>query len=201
MKDEYLYKTKKPKLATIIRKTVFFIIESALCVLLGYLIVRFAIEKTIMVGNSMEKTLNGDDVLIVNKLAYFRDTPDRFDVIAFNQSRNEHSFYNIKRVIGLPGDKIQISGGKVFINGEELKEKISVEEMRLPGLAEDEITLLENEYFVLGDNRNLSEDSRYSNIGLVSGNDIIGKVVLRISPELAIVDKLNLRTESSGENK
>ncbi len=201
MKDEYLYKTKKPKLATIIRKTVFFMIESALCVLLGYLIVRFAIEKTIMVGNSMEKTLNGDDVLIVNKLAYFRDTADRFDVIAFNQSRNEHSFYNIKRVIGLPGDKIQISGGNVFINGEELKEKISVEEMRLPGLAEDEITLLENEYFVLGDNRNLSEDSRYSNIGLVSGNDIIGKVVLRISPELAIIDKLNLRTESSGENK
>ena len=193
--DEFLYKTKKPKIATVIRKIIFFIIESALCILLGWLVIRYAVEKTVMVGNSMEKTLNADDVLIVNKLSYFRSKPERFDVIVFNQSKNEHSFYNVKRVIGLPGDTISIANGKVYINGEELTEKVNVEAMRLSGLAEEEITLLENEYFVLGDNRNLSEDSRYSNIGLISESEIIGKVVLRIRPSLAIIDKLNLNED------
>ena len=81
------------------------------------------------------------------------------------------------------------------LNGTEFSEKVNVESMRLSGIADDPVTLLENEYFVLGDNRNLSEDSRYSNIGLVSINDIIGKAVLRISPKVALIDKLNLNPE------
>ena len=199
MSDDFIYKTKKPKASKIIKKVVFFILESVIAVALGYAVIRFATEKTIMVGGSMEKTLFNDDVLIINKLAYRKEGPKRNDVIVFNQSRNEHSFYNVKRVIGIPGDTVEIMNGKVYINGEEFSEKVNVESMRLSGIADDPVTLLENEYFVLGDNRNLSEDSRYSNIGLVSVNDIIGKAVLRISPKVALIDKLNLNPEHKSE--
>ncbi len=195
MSDDLIYKTKKPKVSKIIKRVIFFVLESVIAVALGYAVITFATEKTVMVGGSMEKTLFNDDVLIINKLAYRKEGPKRNDVIVFNQSRNEHSFYNVKRVIGIPGDTVEIMNGKVYINGAEFSEKVNVESMRLSGIADDPVTLLENEYFVLGDNRNLSEDSRYSNIGLVSVNDIIGKAVLRISPKVALIDKLNLNPE------
>ena len=108
----------------------------------------------------------------------------------FKQSGKEHSYYNIKRVIGIPGDTIEITDGLVYINGTRLEEEIPVEPMRLSGLAAEPITLEEDEYFVLGDNRNASEDSRFANIGLVVREDIIGEAWLRLSP-FSIVGKIN----------
>lgn len=177
----------------------FFILESALAIVLGWLVIKYAVDKTIMIGDSMSTTFSDKDVLIVNKLAYRKNIPERFDVIVFNQSSSEHSFWTIRRVIGIPGDRIQIKEGKVYINGEMLEEKINVEDMRLSGVAENEIELFENEFFVLGDNRNNSEDSRFSSVGLISYNDIIGEVVLRMKPSLAIVNKMNLAEKEEEE--
>jgi len=187
--DMYLY-SKRPKIKKIIKSIVWWIVEIVLVVLAAYLIIEYALEKTTMMGVSMSTTLEDGEKIIVNKLAYWRNEPDRYDVIVFKQSGNEHSYYNIKRVIGLPGDTIEIIDGFVYIGGEKLKEVIPVEAMRVAGLAEDAIVLQENEYFVLGDNRNSSEDSRFANIGIVVKSDIIGKAWLRLSP-FSIIDKIN----------
>ena len=88
----------------------------------------------------------------------------------------------MKRVIGLPGETVEIVNGMVYIDGRKLEEVISVEPMRVAGLADKAILLGENEYFVLGDNRNNSEDSRFSNVGVVDMEDIVGRAILRIFP-------------------
>ena len=106
---------------------------------------------------------------------------------------------SIKRVVGLPGETLQIVDGAVHINGEEIKEKINCEKMLIPGLAKDAITLEEGEYFVLGDNRNNSEDSRFANVGTVVEGEIIGKAWLRLN-EFGFVGTMNLRREE-GEEK
>ena len=143
-----------------------------------------------MMGVSMDATLNDGDKIIINKLAYWRDEPKRYDVIVFSQSKSGHGYHNIKRVIGLPGETVEIIKGMVYINGKLLEEVIDVEAMRVAGLADEPIVLDENEFFVLGDNRNYSEDSRFANIGIVVKSDIIGKAWLRLEP-FSIVDKLN----------
>lgn len=187
--DMNLY-SKKPKYKKILRNIGLWILEIAAVILAAYLIIEYGVEKTTMLGASMETTLQDGNKIIVNKLAYIRKEPKRYDVIVFKQSGREHSYYNIKRVIAVPGDTVEISGGLVYVNGRLLEEKIPVEPMRLSGLAAEPVTLEENEYFVLGDNRNSSEDSRFANIGMIVEEDIIGKAWLRLSP-FSIVDKIN----------
>ena len=182
--------SKKPKWKKYVKALVLWIVEIALVILAAYLIIEYAVEKTTMVGVSMNTTLNDGEKIIINKLAYLRDEPERFDVIVFSQSKSGHGYYNIKRVIGLPGETVEIINGAVYINGEKLREEIEVEAMRVAGLAEDAIVLGENEFFVLGDNRNYSEDSRFANIGIIVKDDIIGKAWLRLEP-FSIIDKIN----------
>ncbi len=182
--------SKKSKWKKYVKALVLWIVEIALVILAAYLIIEYAVEKTTMMGISMNTTLNDGDKIIINKLSYLRDEPDRFDVIVFSQSKTGHGYYNIKRVIGLPGETVEIINGAVFINGEKLRERITVEAMRVAGLAEEAIVLGENEFFVLGDNRNYSEDSRFANIGIIVKEDIIGKAWLRLEP-FSIIDKIN----------
>lgn len=176
------------------RKTIFkiliWIIEIVAVVLIAFYIINFALEKTTMLGNSMEVTLKAQDKVIINKLAYVFKDPKRYDVIVFKQSGDEHNYYNIKRIIGLPGETVQIKGGFVYINGEVLEEPMVVDLIQMGGLANDEIVLEEDEYFVLGDNRNISEDSRFANIGNVVFDDIIGKAWIRLSP-FDFISKIN----------
>ena len=181
---------KKPKWKKYVKGLVLWVIEIALVILAAYFIIEYAVEKTTMMGVSMSTTLNDGDKIIINKIAYLRDEPERFDVIVFSQSKNGHGYYNIKRVIGLPGETVEIINGAVYINGEKLREVIEVEAMRVAGLAEETIVLGENEFFVLGDNRNYSEDSRFANIGIIVKEDIIGKAWLRLEP-FSIIDKIN----------
>lgn len=176
----------------IIFKVILWIAELAIVIGLAYFIVQFAIEKTTMLGSSMNDTLLTEDKIIINKLSYLFKDPNRFDIIVFKQSGKEHSYYNIKRVIGLPGETVQIKDGSVYINDELLTEPVNVELIHVPGLAEDAIVLEEDEYFVLGDARNNSEDSRFANIGTVVKNEIIGKAWLRSAPDFAFISKLNL---------
>ena len=187
--DMYLY-SKKPKKKQIIKAIILWIVEILLVIGAAYLIIEYAVEKTTMMGASMSSTLKDEEKIIINKLAYIRKNPERFDVIVFKQSSNEHSYYNIKRVIGIPGDTVEIVEGYVFINGEKLNEVIDVEVMRVAGIAQEPVELQENEFFVLGDNRNSSEDSRFANVGIVVKKDIIGKAWIRLKP-FAIIDKIN----------
>ena len=135
-------------------------------------------------GVSMQPTLSDGDNLIVDKLSYRFHDPDRFDIIVFPQ---EDGRYFIKRIIGLPGENVRIDeDGFIYINGEKLQESYGKEVMLDPGLAKDGIQLGADEYFVLGDNRNNSEDSRYADIGNVKKKYIVGKLWFTISPRSKI---------------
>ncbi len=134
-------------------------------------------------GNSMQPLLDARDVVLVNRLAYDLGKPGRFDVVVFER---EDAKKNVKRVIGLPGETVQIKDGLVFIDGSPLKAQNGLEQVSLAGMAENPIALGEDEYFLLGDNRDSSEDSRFANIGNVKREQIQGKVWLRILPLLKL---------------
>lgn len=173
---------RKEKIQKILIEIIIWVIEILVVIGVAYFIVNYAVEKSSMVGDSMRPILMNEDKIIINKFAYRFTDPKRFDIIVFKQNGKEHSFYNIKRIIGLPGEKVLIQDGIVYINGAPLEEKIEVELMITAGIVADEILLDENEYFVLGDNRNSSEDSRFSNLGNVVSEDIIGKAWIRLDP-------------------
>ena len=146
------------------------------------LIIHYVGQRTEVSGSSMENTLSDGDNLIVDKISYRFHDPERYDIIIFPYKYEEDTYY-IKRIIGLPGEHVRIDdSGNIYINGKVLKESYGREVIQDPGIARDEITLGEGEYFVLGDNRNNSIDSRWSDVGNVSREDIVGKVVLRIYP-------------------
>ena len=147
-----------------------------------YLIITFVGQRTKVNGDSMLPNLTHGDNLIMDKLSYrFRD-PERFEVVIFPCPTDPETYY-IKRVIGLPGETVQIMDGKVYINGEELTEDIyGIEPIEEPGIAYEPIEIGEDEYFVLGDNRPVSRDSRYAEVGLISGEDIEGRVFVRVFP-------------------
>ena len=147
----------------------------------SYLIVTFVGQRTEVSGSSMETTLSSGDQLIVDKISYrFRD-PKRYDIVVFPY-RYEESTYYIKRIIGLPGETVQIVDGMVYINGSPLNEHYGNEVIEDPGSAAEPITLGEDEYFVLGDNRNNSQDSRASNVGLIHRDELLGRAWVRIWP-------------------
>ena len=157
-----------------------------LCVLGAvWLVITFVGQRTEVEGASMENTLHNGDNLIVDKLSYrFRD-PERYDIIIFPgpEEFGQHPYY-IKRIIGMPGETVQIKDGKVYINDKELKSDVYgiTDYIDYPGIAEEPITLGDDEYFCLGDNRPVSQDSRYKEVGPVKRSIIVGKVWIRIWP-------------------
>jgi len=170
----------------------FLVLETVAVIVLAFFLVRVAIERTVVPGTSMEPTLKAGTSIIVNRLSYFRKGPERFDVIVFEQEGEEHSYYHVKRVIGLPGETVQIINGSVYINGEQLKEAVrDLPNVHLSGLAAEPVTLDEDEYFVLGDNRNKSEDSRFANIGNITKKQIIGEAWFTLEP-FNIISQMNL---------
>lgn len=129
----------------------------------------------------MMPTLRDGDQLVVDKLSYHFREPKRYEIIVFPYKYEENTYY-IKRIIGLPGETVQIIDGYVYINGEKSDEKYGAEVMEDPGIAEEPILLGENEYFVLGDNRNHSSDSRVPNVGVLTREDLMGRAWVRIWP-------------------
>ena len=131
----------------------------------------------------MNNTLYNGDNLILNKISYRFHEPERYDIVVFPFRDGSKKNY-IKRVIGLPGETIRLSSdGKIYINGEELTDDVyGLEVFEKAGNATSPITLGDDEYFVMGDNRNNSEDSRFDVVGKVKRSEIIGKVWIRIFP-------------------
>ncbi|MBR4981674.1 MAG: signal peptidase I [Lachnospiraceae bacterium] len=150
--------------------------------LITYLIVNFVGQRTEVVGSSMESTLSDGDNLIVDKITYRFKEPERYDIIVFPFQYAKNTYY-IKRIIGMPGETIRIdSDGIIYINDKELTEFYGKEVIDDPGIARNEITLGKDEYFVMGDNRNNSTDSRDPSVGNIRKKDILGRAWLRIWP-------------------
>lgn len=154
--------------------------------LLAIIVITFIGTFSIVNGKSMENTLYHGEHLWIDKLSYIFSKPERFDIVIFPHlnSDNKEVFY-IKRIIGLPGESIKIdSSGNILIDGKVLEEDFGKEAITSDklGRANKEILLGADEYFVLGDNRNHSGDSRYSDVGNVLGKEIVGKAVLKVWP-------------------
>ncbi len=154
-------------------------IAVVLCI--TFLVVRYVGQRTQVDGHSMENTLFDGDNLIVDKISYRFTDPKRFDIIVFPYHYKEDTYY-IKRIIGLPGETVQIRDGEIYIDGAILEEGYGKETMLTSGRAADQIQLGEDEYFVLGDNRNHSEDSRFDDVGNIERSEIIGRAFIRIWP-------------------
>ena len=152
-----------------------YIIECAVVIGIAYTLVSFFGLRTSVVGNAMTDTLVNDEQIFVNRFVYIVSSPKPGDVVVFLPNGNKKSHYYVRRVIAGPGDRVKISDGAVYVNGELYNEKTTVASIEDPGIAADEIKLGDEEYFVLGDNRNNSEDSRLANIGNVKKEYIIGK--------------------------
>ena len=144
--------------------------------------VLFFFQSVTMRENSMEPTLDTGDRIFVNRFSYQFSEPKRGDIIVFKTSASDDAALHIKRVIGLPGESVRISDGEILIDGEVYQEAGSFPVIQNPGLAETSVTLGSGEYFVLGDNRNNSEDSRYGDIGNVQKQYIVGKAWFVSSP-------------------
>lgn len=146
------------------------------------LVPRYIAQRTVVDGESMMNTLNNGDNLIVEKISYKFSDPDRFDIVVFYPFGKKAKEYYIKRVIGLPREHVCIKDSTIYIDGEVLEENYGKDLVRYAGIAENGITLGEDEYFLMGDNRLESFDSRYPEIGPVSKDKIAGRAVLRIYP-------------------
>ncbi|HAX52205.1 signal peptidase I [Muricomes intestini] len=166
---------------SIIRELFGWIVYILIIIGLTYLIITFVGQRTRVSGSSMETTLSDGDNLIVDKISYRFREPKRFEIIVFPYQYKENTYY-IKRIIGMPGETVQVKEGKVYINGQDLDEHYGNEDMIAPGIAEEPILLGNDEYFVLGDNRNHSADSRDESVGVLHRKDLLGRAWIRIWP-------------------
>lgn len=173
----------------IIKELAGWLLYIVLIIAFTWFVVTFVGQRTEVSGSSMETTLSDKDQLIVDKMTYrFRD-PKRYDIVVFPYQYQDNTYY-IKRIIGLPGETVQILSGMVYIDGMRLDEHYGNEIMENPGIAEEPLTLGEDEYFVLGDNRNNSSDSRASDVGLIHRKDLIGRAWIRVWPlsQIGVID-------------
>ncbi|MCR5625094.1 MAG: signal peptidase I [Lachnospiraceae bacterium] len=169
---------KRSKLSIVIE----ILIYVAIIIFCVKIVPEYIIQRTIVDGSSMESNYNDGDNLFVEKVTKHFKNPDRFDVIVFYPNPEENDDYYIKRVIGLPGETVQITGDDIYINGELLEENYGKNSMKTAGIAENGITLGKDEFFVLGDNRKISLDSRYEEVGPVKKANIGGRAVFRVWP-------------------
>ena len=167
------------------------IIGTLVVVFLAVALTYFIGMRTSVIGDSMEPALGNGQEILINRFVYKLSSPKRGDVVVFLPNGNQNTHYYVKRIIALPGETVQILNGKVYIDGELLEEDESYDKIKDAGIAENEITLESNEYFVLGDNRNSSEDSRSGNIGAVAKDTIIGKAWFHLKDEAGEIGFIN----------
>ena len=181
-KYRWRHRRHKQKMKNILKEVLSTSIYLLVVLCVAYLIITYVGQRTQVSGSSMESTLSDGDNLIVDKISYRLGEPERFDIIVFPFQYEPKTYY-IKRIIGMPGETIEIDDyGTIYINGEVLEENYGREVMITAGVASEPIVLGDDEYFVLGDNRNNSSDSRTASVGNIKREDIIGRAWLRIWP-------------------
>ena len=166
----------------LIREVLVWTFQIAIVCLIAFVLVWYFGQRVSMVGDSMNPVMENGNVTLINRIVYDASTPKRGDVIAFKPNGNDISYYYIKRIVGLPGETIEIRDGKIFIDEEELEEEYITTEIDDVGIVDEPMKLGNNEFFVLGDDRQNSEDSRTANIGNVKRSEIEGKVWFVVSP-------------------
>ena len=157
-------------------------VKLGLVCLFAFVYVWFFGQKVSTVGDSMNPVLSNGDAVLVNRIVYNAMRPRRGDVVVFKPGGNKNSHYYIKRIIGLPGETVEIIENCIFIDGERIEEEYETSEISDVGIAAEKIELGENEYFVLGDDRENSVDSRSEDVGNVERKDIYGKAWFVVSP-------------------
>ena len=170
----------------IVREIIGFVLYVAFLLLAVWFIITFVGQRTVVDGESMYDTLDDGDNLWINKFIYRFKDPERYDIVVFPmfEGTDEETYY-IKRIIGLPGEKIRIDDdGVIYVNDVPLEEEYGYEtiEPGMIGRADENVVLGKDEYFVMGDNRNASEDSRFELVGNLPRKRLIGKAVLRMWP-------------------
>lgn len=166
---------------TTMRSVALFVAQIIIVVAIAFVLVFCFGLKATVIGGSMSGTLEDGDKILVNRFVYALKAPKANDVVVFYPNGNEKTHYYVKRVIAVPGDTVKIEDGVVYVNGEAFDEA-DTEIIEYAGMAEETITVAEDEFFVLGDNRNSSEDSRYANIGNIKREHIEGKAWFRTGP-------------------
>ena len=159
------------------------LLKIAIVCLFAFVFVWYFGQKVSTVGDSMNPVLYNGDVTLVNRIIYNASAPKRGDIIVFKPKGNENSHYYIKRIIGLPGETVEFLEGEIYINGEKLTEDYATTEIKDVGIVKEKMELSGDEYFVLGDNRANSEDSRMADVGNVKRSYIYGKVWFVLSPQ------------------
>ena len=165
-----------------VKKTFRWIFEIAVTLAFAALTAVLMFQTVTMQESAMEPTIEVGDSFFMNRVIYKFSSPKRGDIIVFRTDASDDAALHIRRVVGLPGETILIRNGKIYIDGEEYMESGNYPAVTNPGLAENGVTLNSGEYFVLGDNRNNSEDSRYADIGMVKKRYIAGKLWFLCSP-------------------
>ncbi len=168
------YRRKKKISSAIVKEIFSWLFGIAAAIFVAVVLVYFLGMTTNVVGVSMEPTLYNGQKILINRFLYVLSSPKQGDVVVFLPNGNENAHYYVKRVAAVPGDKVWIKDGVLYVNG--LESIWCTEKILEPGIAENEFTLQSGEYFCIGDNPNNSEDSRSANIGPVNEADIIGEV-------------------------
>lgn len=176
------YQKKKKLNMILIREILSWIFWIFATILLAIMLVYCIGMKTSVIGASMEPSLYNGQEIFLNRLVYKVTSPKVGDVVAFLPNGNEKSHVYVKRVVAVPGDTLYIKNGVLYVNGEVQDDYIN-DKIAEAGLAENEITLGEDEYFVIGDNCNNSEDSRSANIGNIKKEHIIGKAWFKMAAQ------------------
>ncbi len=172
---------KKKRISSRVLREIFTMIFGTLAAVLLAAVLVFSVGiRTNVIGVSMEPSLYNGQKILINRFVYKLTSPKTGDVIVFLPNGNQNTHYYVKRVVAVPGDKVQIINGQLYVN-DIPEENDSYDKMEDSGIAENEIVLENDEYFVLGDNRNISEDSRSGNIGPVNKNTIYGKAWFHMS--------------------
>ena len=173
---------KKKVNIPIIKEVITWVVEIAIVLGIAFVFVYYIGMRTSVVGQSMTPVLKNNQEILINRFVYLLTDPKPNDIIVFLPNGNEKSHYYVKRVIAVPGDTVQIKDGAVYVKGELFEEKTQEEAIENAMMAENEILVGEDEYFVLGDNRNNSEDSRYASIGNVKKEHITGEAWMIVFP-------------------
>ena len=182
--EENKEKKKRSPLSYLIEGLIYI----ALIITCVYIVPNYVVQRTVVSGDSMQDTLQNDESLLVDKISYRFTDPKRYDIIVFYPKGRDVEEYYVKRIYGLPGETIQIKGDDIYINGSKIDDPYAKDSMDSAGIAKEPYTLADDEYFVLGDHRSVSIDSRImpddplEGPGPVKFENIAGKVFLRIWP-------------------